>query len=298
MSTRRRRLLPLLVALVGILAIPSAAQAKSSDVVDADVSLRLAPDAALLVTEQLTFDYDGAFHASYRDIPLDAGQTVSRVVITEGESVYQEGGCTTFGCFDQTGRFGVTQIPEGGGVRIVWHHNASNRELTFNVSYRVDRQAVAYDDVIDAYWKVWGDQWDFELDHLTANLKNPALDPNDPLYRVWGHPREVEGETVRGSGEATLEADDVRDHQFVELRVTIPRQPGQNVSGARRGDGEEGLPGILEEEQDTDDDFNSPFNKAKRWIGHNAILLALLLAAVALGGLAVMRFMAREHAIP
>ena len=68
------------------------------------------------------------------------------------------------------------------------------------LSYRVRDAVVAYDDVLDIGWAVWGDQWDFDLDHLTASFTNPALDPDDPLYRVWGHPRDVEGDTVRGDG--------------------------------------------------------------------------------------------------
>ena len=34
--------------------------------------------------------------------------------------------------------------------------------------------------MIDVYWRVWGDQWDFDQAHLTANLRNPALNPDDP----------------------------------------------------------------------------------------------------------------------
>ncbi len=75
---------------------------------------------------------------------------------------------------------------------------------------------VAYDDVLDIGWGVWGTEWDFDLDHLTASFTNPALDPDDPLYRVWGHvfesdgsPSRVDGESVRGTGKATLEADDI-----------------------------------------------------------------------------------------
>ena len=51
-----------------LLALAPAARAESSDVVDADVHLELANDASLLVTERLTFDYDGTFEGSYRDI--------------------------------------------------------------------------------------------------------------------------------------------------------------------------------------------------------------------------------------
>ena len=118
----------------------------------------------------------------------------------------------------------MTPAPEVARSASSGTTSPSDEQRTFVVSYRVAaREHVrAYDDVIDVYWKVWGDQWDFSLDHLTADLKNPRLDPANPLYRVWGHPRDVEGRTVRGQGEASLEASDIPAHQFVELRVTIP----------------------------------------------------------------------------
>jgi uncharacterized membrane protein len=141
---------------------------------------------------------------------------------------------------------------------------------------------------------VWGDQWDFDLDHLTASVTDPALDPDDPLYRVWGHPRDVEGVTERGAGVATLEADDVLSGQFVEMRVTVPRTAGQDVSGARPGSGE-GLPKILAEEKELDEDFNSAWNKFKRFVANHALLLALILAAIALLVMLVLGRLAREY---
>lgn len=287
-----RRLLPALVAAVALLAPAAPAFAKSADVVDADVSMRLARDASLLVTERLTFDYDGSFEASYRDILLKHDERITDIRVGEDGGGYRPGGCTTQGCTDRFGVFGA--VPTADGVRIVWHHHASDERRTFAVSYRVEGGATAYDDVIDVGWQVWGDQWDFDLDHLTASLADPALDPDDPLYRVWGHPRDVEGETVRGEGVATLEASDVRSGQFVEMRVTVPRAAGQDVSGARRVQGD-GLPQIIADEQALTDEYNSFWNRFKRFVADHALLLALILAALALLAMFVLDRLAREH---
>lgn len=288
----RRLALLVLVTLAAALALAPAAHAKSSDIVDADVQLELANDASLLVTERLTFDYDGSFEGSYRDIPLLHGEHITDVRVGEGGQAYEPGGNTTLGSHDRPGVFGA--IPFGPGERIVWHYRASDEQKTFTIFYRVVGAAVAYDDVIDVGWTVWGDQWDFDLDHLTARLANPALDPDDPLYRVWGHPRSVEGETVRGEGVATLEATDVPDGTAVEMRVTVPRAPGQNVSGARVEPGE-GLPTIFAEEQDLDDDFNAPWPSFKRWVADNILLVSLGLAALVLGTLGLLTWLARER---
>ena len=57
-----------------MLALAGPAFARSADITDAQVSLRLAGDGALLVTERLTFDYDGHFEGSYRDLELNFGE--------------------------------------------------------------------------------------------------------------------------------------------------------------------------------------------------------------------------------
>ena len=291
----RSRLVGSLAGLLALAALlPATAAARDDRVTEADVSMRLGPDAALLVTERLSFEYEGSFQASYRDILLKKDETITDVSVSEGSRRYQPGGCTVFGCTDAEGRFGATRIPESGGVRIVWHHQASDESRTFTINYRVEDAVIAYSDVLDLEWQVWGDQWDFGLPKLTASLSDRALQPANPLYRVWGKPRDVEGRTFRDPGVARLEASDVRDGQFVEMRVTVPRAPGQGVAAARPGDGE-GLPAILAEEQENDDDYNKPWNKAKRWIADNAVLLALILAALGLGGLFVLARMTTEH---
>jgi uncharacterized membrane protein len=290
--TVRRALLAATVALAAWLALTGAAFGRSADVVDADIEMKLAPDASLLVTENLTFDYDGSFEGSYRDILLLHGERITDVRVSEGGQTYQPGGNTILGSHDRPGVYGVSESP--GMERIVWHYRASDEERTYAISYRVIGAAVAYDDVIDVGWAVWGDQWDFDLEHLTASFTDRALDPADDAYRVWGHPRGVEGETVRGDGTSTLEATDIDSGTAVEMRVTVPRTPGQNVSGAREGSGD-GLLAIVAAEQELDDEFNAPWPTFKRWVADHAVAIALALLALAIVAIVVLRLLARER---
>ncbi len=288
----RRATLAALVAIAATLAVAEPALARSADVVDANVSLRLAQNGDLLVTEQLTFDYQGHFEGSYRDIELNRGETISDVRVSEGDRAYEPGGNTILGSQDRPGVFGAEQTVLG--ERIVWHYRATDEVRTYTISYRVRGGAVAYDDVIDVGWTVWGEQWDFDLDHLSADLANPALDPADPLYRVWGHPRDVEGATERGDGIATLDASDVDSGTAVEFRVTVPRTEAINTAGMRVEPGE-GLPEILAFEQDLDEDFNSPWNRTKRFIAHHVWLVSLGIAAFAALVIALLALLTRER---
>src|SRR3954471_4439880 len=120
----RRVPLIAIAALTAVLALPSPAAARSADIVDADVRLRLAPDASLLVSEHLTFQYDGTFEGSYRDIPLLHGERITDVRVSSDLTAYRPGGNTTLGSHDRPGLFGVTA--SGDGARIVWHYRASD----------------------------------------------------------------------------------------------------------------------------------------------------------------------------
>src|SRR5262249_22310303 len=116
----------------------------------------------------------------------------------------------------------------------------------------------------------------------------------DPLYAIWGSPRSIEATTTRGVGRASLEASDVPAHRFVEMRVTVPREAGQNLDGAKLHSGP-GFPGISAAEQKATDEYNSAWNRFKRFIAHHAELLAGLITALLLLALALMLVLTREH---
>src|SRR5690349_3223383 len=100
-----KRALAILVALALALVAAPAAQAKTADVTDADVALRMAPDGALLVTERLTFDYDGSFEGSYRDIILRHGEHITGVTLSQDGVKFKPGGNTALGSHDRAGVF-------------------------------------------------------------------------------------------------------------------------------------------------------------------------------------------------
>ena len=184
-----------------------------------------------------------------------------------GRPAYRPGGNTALGSHDQPGLFGVTGA---GRRRIVWHYRASDERRTYDISYRVIDGAVAYDDVIDVGWTVWGNQWHFDLPQLTAQLRNPALDPATPLPRL-GPPARGRGETTRRPGIATLRASDVpdqvrRDAGHRPAPARPERQPGP--APGRRRDCRGSSPRRRPRRH-----FNSSWNDAKRFIAHHAVLL-------------------------
>jgi uncharacterized membrane protein len=122
----------------------------------------------------------------------------------------------------------------------VWHYRASDEQRTFTVRYRLSGLAVAYDDVVDLYWQVWGEEWQEPLGSLEATVVLPG-EASKGEVKVFGRPASVSGETSLGSDRVspTLFAVEVPPEQYVEMRVVFPRELLSSTGGARvePGDG-------------------------------------------------------------
>ena len=122
----------------------------------------------------------------------------------------------------------------------MWHYRASDEQRTFTVRYRLSGLAVAYDDVVDLYWQVWGEEWQEPLGSLEATVVLPG-EASKGEVKVFGRPASVSGETSLGSDRVspTLFAVEVPPEQYVEMRVVFPRELLSSTGGARvePGDG-------------------------------------------------------------
>lgn len=215
---------PIVAGLVAalLLALAPAAAAKSYFIDTARVEVAVAPDGSLLVTEHLTFAFDGDFQGAYRDIPVRSGEAVFDVRVSEGGVAYAPGAPTALGSSGSPGTYGVED--QGSRVRVVWHYRQSGGERTFTVTYRMTGLTVAYDDVAEVNLQVWGDEWDVSLNALEAEMAIPGS-PAPGDVRVWGHPASVQGftEFAADGVTPTLYAVYVPPAQFVEMRVVFPR---------------------------------------------------------------------------
>jgi uncharacterized membrane protein len=235
------------------------------------------------VREQITFDFAGSFSGAYRDIPMRTGESITKVSVSEGATVYRPGANTELGGFGLPDSFGVTDID--GGLRIVWHYGATDERRTFTISYRFRGLAVAYDDVVDVNLRVWGEHWPVGVANLTAVMKLPRPTRLSPSYRVWGSPAWVRGVVARLPDRATLQAVEVPAHQFVEHRVVFPRNLLTSTRGAQVRPGN-ALGKIVAEELVSQREFQrdqEQIDDAKEHPGRTLLLLLVLGLGPALG---------------
>ncbi len=240
--TRRARSLALLLVAAAALLAAGAAEAKSYSLVQADVSVQVAGNGALLVDEHIEYSFSGSFSGGYREIPLRPGELISHVSVRENGARYRPGGCTDLGCSSPAGTFGVARL--GGRDRIVWHYQALDEAKTFEVRYTLSKVAVAYDDVVDVNLDVWGDEWKVGLPKLTTTLVAPGR-----VLRAWGNPVYVRGDVQISGRKVLLRALGIPAHQLVELRALIPRSAFTSTSGMQVRHGQE-LAAIVAKERD------------------------------------------------
>src|SRR5204862_181568 len=132
----------------------------------AEINVRVAPNGALLVDENITIA--GAYHGAYRDIPLRKGESIDRIQVSEQGERYARGGSTKLGSIDTPHTFNYELHKDK--VRIVWHFSAGGEPHTYSVAYRFRGLAVAYSDIVDVNLKVWGANWSAPLGDLTATM--------------------------------------------------------------------------------------------------------------------------------
>ena len=210
------------VAVLALVLVPAlAAFAKSYHIASADVTIEVQEDGSLLITERLTYDFDGSFSGAYRDVLLKGGETFELVSVSDELVTYQPGGCAELGCTSPAGTYGLDEQPDR--ARIVWHHSSENEVRTFELVYRMSQVVTVYDDVADLQFQVWGDQWAVQADQVTAEVLLPAGAAEGDV-RVFGHPYGVDGETSLGEDgvSPSLVARGVPAYQFVEIRVVFP----------------------------------------------------------------------------
>jgi len=281
---RRLLRLAVVIALVALPALP--ALAKSYHIASADVTIEVESDGSLLVTERLTFDFDGSFSGAYRDIQLRGDETFELVSVGDELVTYDSGGCAWLGCSSPAGTYGLDEQP--GLARIVWHHSSDDEQRTFELVYRMNRAVTVYDDVADLNYQVWGDQWEVRADRVTAEVHLPQGASEGDL-RVYGHPYGVDGETSLGEDgvSPSLEARNVPPHTFVEIRVVFPPDLLTSSDGVTLIAGA-GLDTILGEEEEWAERANEARAAARNGlIGGGLAFVALVGGA---GGLVYFRY--------
>jgi hypothetical protein len=106
--------LPGLLALVVLFAGPfvdqAEAQKKSFELPRAEVVADVQPDGSVLVTEDITYLFNGSFEGGCREILLKDGMSVSDVSVSENGERYSPGASAELGSSGAPGTYGIADL--------------------------------------------------------------------------------------------------------------------------------------------------------------------------------------------
>lgn len=178
--------------------------AKSYTLENANINMQILSDSSILVSEEITFNFNGNYTYAFRTIPKGYW-TISNVEIYDGNKLLNHS---------------VTQNQDSMEIR--WSFNAYTEIKTFKITYILQNAITSYDDVSELNWKLWGDDWDLALNEINATiyLPKPVNDPKE-IY-TFGHPK-LDGKIgLLDNSKIILQAFNIPRRQFVELRLVFP----------------------------------------------------------------------------
>ena len=209
MNSKQKTLIILSLSLI-LLASIAAVSAVDYTLTNADMDYVVRSNGLLHVHEAITYDFDSSPNGVYRDIPLKSGQSV------ENLEVYVDGAYAEYQI-----------IPQGSGERIkVYlytdssksHKLSSDSVITVHYVYDMPKAVKIYNDIGELQYKVWGEEWDEDLE----NLQSTITFPDDEELQFWINPYFSNAKARWAEDHLKIHSDFVGDGKYVEARALIP----------------------------------------------------------------------------
>jgi uncharacterized membrane protein len=279
--------LVLAAAALGAWATPARAD-KRYAVAQIDVDALVLDDGRVAIAETLVYDYRGRFRYAYREIPLEAGERVDGVEVSEAGVSYTEGGG------EEPGTYRVERT--GRGVRITWYYRAENERRSFTLSYAFTGAVRRGPEIAEFYHQFVGSDWDRSIGAVTARLRFAEPVAGDAL-RAFAHGPLFGSVRIEPEGSVRFEVAPLPRRTYFEGRVIFP--PAAVPDLAPRADGPQ-LATILAEETRWADEANRAREQARTVAARRrpALIIAAVLAALGLAGsFALLRRSAWPHSV-
>ena len=208
MNLRNKALVILLVTLLFISV--SSASAVDYSLTNAHIDLEVNDNGLVNVAEEIDYHFDSSANGVYREIPLKEGQSV------ENLRVYVDGAYSDYE---------IIHLGSKEKVKVYLYRDAaktkkitSGTDIKLYLEYSMPKVARVYNDVGEIQYKVWGEEWDEDLDHLTATITFP----DNKKLEYWINPPSTNAKAVWEDNILYITSDGVSSGKYVEARAIIP----------------------------------------------------------------------------
>jgi uncharacterized membrane protein YgcG len=180
----RNTLIVLAALILGAFVLPLSLQAQASrsyyyDSVDADILV--GKDASIVVEENLTYVFSGAYHKGFRSIPLNKIGDIDEIEVRDGTTgvpyiesakALDKEDPNSWGKFYHTRRNGTEEVE--------WYYSAKDESRVWTLHYKAHGAVTFLKDKDELYWNVFTDL-DAPVRTATALVRIPAQFTSDLL---------------------------------------------------------------------------------------------------------------------
>ena len=210
MNFKQKTLIIILISIF-LLASISAASAVDYSLTKAKMDIYVQDDGLLSVNEAITYHFDSSANGVYREIPLKSGQTIENLEVyvdgAYGEYVvYNDGNKKVIKVYLYKDSSKKQKISSGTRVKLVLKYDMTNVVKIYN-------------DVGEIQYKVWGDEWEEDLNQLKATVHFPD---DTKIQYWWINPYNNNAKTSWSGDTLKITSDGVSSGHYIEARAIIP----------------------------------------------------------------------------
>lgn len=208
MNLKNNALVILLAALLFISI--SSASAIDYSLTNAHVDMEVHENGMVNVAEEIDYHFDSSANGVYRDIRLKEGQSIENLKVDVDGAYYE-----------------YQVIPQGYTQRVkvyLYRDAAKTKKITSGtdvklyLEYDMPKVARVYNDIGELQFKVWGDEWDEDLGHLSATISFPK----SKKLKYWINPPSSDAKSAWEDNVLFISSGRISSGDYIEARVLIP----------------------------------------------------------------------------
>ncbi|NLY48161.1 MAG: DUF2207 domain-containing protein [Clostridiales bacterium] len=221
MKKHLKTLLVILFMALSLTFFPRQASAEENlEINEWKVEASLETNGDLVISEDITFEFNEKFNGVYREIVLDNIESITGITVAEVDT----GSITEYKPAKKAdnGDKGVYTVNEKKNKLTIKIYSPSRDEVkTFRIGYTVNNVAVRYNDIGELYYKFIGKENDTPIDRLVIDIYLPYEDRTGEVQAFAHGPANGVIERA-GGGHYRLKVDNVQDGTYVEGRLLFP----------------------------------------------------------------------------
>lgn len=172
------------------------------------------------ITETWEIDFDGSFSQYERIIPLNDNETISNI------HVYVDGlESQPLTYHDGHRPHGYYYAEYSSDELILYiYMDAFYETKTFTIEFTTNKATMAYKDVLEFNYNMVGDDWEYEMNHVSGTIKFPQVASKDEDIYVWGHGPANGMVEVASNQSVYYECENLDPYTTLNIRLLLPSE--------------------------------------------------------------------------